>query len=319
MTVNTVSTEPRGPSTGIPPSPGARRCIPRLFLRALLLLWAGFWAWFVLAVSFGEAPPPPWWIPVAWLGGLGGLVGLCWRWPRFGGLVLVAAGLWAGGRFDNSSARALLAAPAIGLGLAALTLGWSQRRVSGAAGLFLGLALMGCITPQDPADWPFKTSSILRHENGQKKRAFLLEETEIQGFACQRWIWWYPDGRLDNLELAHDRHVQGYVFPAATRLFFDRDGRLAHAWLSQDTVLDGRPCRGRWKIDTAFHANGRVKAFFPRDDLEIDGVLCAASLFHPIYLHPDGRLRQCKLAADATIDGRTYRKGEEVEFSAEGG
>jgi hypothetical protein len=294
---------------------------PRLFrtlLRLLLVAWAGFWAWFVLAVSFGEAPPPPWWIPTAWLGGLAVLVLLCWRWPKFGGLVLVAAGLWAGAYFDNSGARALLAAPAIGLGLGTLALGWSARRVASAAllvvGLGAGLGLSGCIVPQDPADQPYRSGSFLYHENGAMQRAYLLEEAELEGLPCQRWVWWYEDGRIDNLELAEARTVQGHAFPAATRLFFDREGQLAHAWLSEDTVIDGRPCRGRWKIDTAFHPNGRVKAFFPPEDLELDGVLCVASVFHPIYLHPDGRLRQCKLAADVTLDGRTYEKGETLQL-----
>ena len=36
------------------------RPVLRIALRALLVAWAGFWAWFALAVSFGgsEAPPP---------------------------------------------------------------------------------------------------------------------------------------------------------------------------------------------------------------------------------------------------------------------
>lgn len=292
--------------------------ILRILLRVLLVAWAGFWAWFVLAVSLGEAPPPPWWIPASWLGGLGALVALGWRRPALGGAVLVAAGTWAAIHFDSSGARALLAAPAIALGLGSLLVGLGARRVAGTALLWLGLGLVlvGCLAPQDPADLPFETSSILRHENGQLRRAFLLEETEIEGFACQRWIWWHEDGRLDNLELAHERSVQGHAFPRSTRLFFDREGRLAHAWLSQDTVIDGLPCRGRWKIDTAFHPNGRVKAFFPPDDLELAGVLCKASVFHPVYLHPDGKLRQCKLAALATLDGRTYAAGEVLQVPA---
>lgn len=54
----------------------ARRIL-RLVLRGLLLAWAGFWAWFVLMVTFGESPSPPWWIPVAWSASLAALVVLC--------------------------------------------------------------------------------------------------------------------------------------------------------------------------------------------------------------------------------------------------
>jgi hypothetical protein len=281
-----------------------------LVLRGLLLVWAAFWAWFVLAVSFGETPPPPAWIPSAWLAGLAILVVLGWRWPRLGGIVLVAAGVWSATYFHHPGARALLAAPAIGLGLGCLALGWGARRVAVAALLLVALLPASCLAPQDPADLPFRTSSILRHENGRMKRAHLVEETVLEGFPCRRWVWWHEDGRLDNLELAADLEVQGHAFPARTRVFFDREGRLAHAWLSRDTLVDGRLCRGRFKIDTAFHPNGRVRAFFPRDTLEIDGVPCTASVFHPVYLHPDGHLRQCLLADDVTLDGRVFEKGQ---------
>jgi hypothetical protein len=191
------------------------------------------------------------------------------------------------------------------------------QRVTGALAL-LGLGLAGCVASQDPADLPYQTSSILRHENGRMKRGYLLEESELAGLPCQRWVWWYADGSLDNVELAHDRVVQGHAFPAETRLFFDHEGRVAHAWLSRTTVVDGRTCRGRWKIDTAFHPNGHIKAFFPPEDLEIDGIPCEASLFHPVYLHPDGRLRACKLAADVTLDGVTFEQGDAIALDGAG-
>ena len=98
----------------------ARGKILHFVLRALLVVWAGFWAWFVIAASLGEPPPPPWWIPTAWLGSLAALVALCWRWPAIGGTALVVAGAWAGYVFANPWARALLAVPAIVLGLAFL-------------------------------------------------------------------------------------------------------------------------------------------------------------------------------------------------------
>lgn len=289
----------------------------RLLLRAALLLWAGFWAWFVAAVSLGEEPAPPPWIPLAWFGALAGLVLLCWKRPVLGGLVLVAAALWAGWYFANGGARALLAAPALALGLGFLALGRARGTAANVALLLLFLPLVGCVA-QDPADYPYRTRSLLRHENGALQRAFLLEETELMGLPCQRWVWWYPDGSIDNLELAHDRAVQGHAFPAGTRLFFDEEGRLAHAWLSRDAEIDGLPCRGKWKIDTAFHPNGRVRAFFPPEDLERDGVWCEASVFHPVYLHPDGCLAQCKLARRARVHGRDFAAGTTLRLDEQG-
>ena len=297
--------------------PAVQRALCFLW-RGLLLAWAGFWAWFVVAVSIGEPPPPPPWIPLAWLGSLSGLVVLGWKRPELGGVALIAAGIGAALYFPNPGARALLAAPAIVLGLGGLALRRSARSVACLAVMALAASLAGCIVPQDPADLPYRTSSILRHPDGSKKRAFLVEETVLEGMPCQRWVWWYENGAIDNVELARPLAVQGHAFPLGTRIFFDRDGKLAHAWLSEDTVVDGLPCRGRWKIDTAFHPNGRVKAFFPPDDIEIDGVLCTASVFHPVYLHPDGRLRCCKLARDVELDARTFEQGTVLELDASG-
>jgi hypothetical protein len=183
--------------------------------------------------------------------------------------------------------------------------------------LVLPLILASCVA-QVPTDFPFRTSSILRHENGQMKRACLIEPTEIDELPCRSWCWWYEDGRVDNIELAEPVSLSGHDLPAGTRVFFDREGRIAHLWLAEDTVIDGRLCRGRWKIDTALHPNNRIKAFFPREDTEIDGVLCEASLFHPIYLHPDGKLKQCKLAGDITLAGESFAKGSTIALDAAG-
>jgi hypothetical protein len=293
------------------------RSVPRAALRVLLAAWAGFWGWFVLAVSYGGAEAaPPWWIPAAGLGVLAVLVVLGWKRPLAGGIALVAVGLAAAAFFPNPAARALLAAPAVLLGLGCIALSRHERRFAGAALLLLAISFAGCSTPQDPADLPYRTSSILRHASGALQRAALVEPAEISGYPCQGWLWWHADGSFDNLELSRDHVVQGHAFAAGTRVFFDAEGRLAHAWLEQDAQVDGLPCRGRWKIDTAFHPNGHVKAFFPPRDFEIDGVLCEASVFHPIYLHPDGRLRQCKLARDAEIDGRPRAKGDVVTLDA---
>jgi hypothetical protein len=97
----------------------------RFLLRAALLVWAGFWSWFVIAVTFGEEPAPPAWIPLAWFAALGALVALCWKRPTLGGLALTLASVWAAISFAHPGARALLAAPAFVLGLGFIALGRS--------------------------------------------------------------------------------------------------------------------------------------------------------------------------------------------------
>ena len=96
---------------------------------ALLVLWAGFWAWFVVAVSLGEKPAPPWWVPAAWLVGLGGLTAAGLLRPQVGGALLCAAGAFCAVYFRNPWAELMLAAPALLLGVGAVLIG---RRLAAA-------------------------------------------------------------------------------------------------------------------------------------------------------------------------------------------
>lgn len=97
-------------------------------LRLALLAWAAFWLWFVAAVSWGEQPSPPWWIPTAWVTFLAVAVLSSWRSPIFGGLLLSSAAVWAMIYFANPDARLYLAGPALVLGLGFLTLGWLRTK-----------------------------------------------------------------------------------------------------------------------------------------------------------------------------------------------
>ena len=60
---------------------------------------------------------------------------------------------------------------------------------------------------------------------------------------------------------------------------------------------------------TAFYASGKLHWFYSRDPLVVDGVTCKDSIFEAIYLHPDGRLKQCLLDEKITIDAREYPRG----------
>jgi hypothetical protein len=61
-----------------------------------------------------------------------------------------------------------------------------------------------------------------------------------------------------------------------------------------------------------------VRAFFPPEDLELDGVWCEASVFHPVYLHADGRLAQCRLARVAYVHGRRFERGTTLRLDEHG-
>ena len=71
-------------------------------------------------------------------------------------------------------------------------------------------------------------------------------------------------------------------------------------------------------IQTSFHKNGKLNYFFPKKDIEIDGILCKGSVFHLTGLYDNGKLRNCTLAETMTINGKEYRKGTKIKLDKEG-
>ena len=101
----------------------------RLAATALLVVWAGFWLWFSGMVLTSEWDGTVPWepllkvvLPIAAVTGLGLAA------PRVGGLLLIAAALFAGAFFDNTSARLLMALPMLVIGASLVTTGpWVRR------------------------------------------------------------------------------------------------------------------------------------------------------------------------------------------------
>ena len=187
----------------------------------------------------------------------------------------------------------------------------------GAAGILL-LAVSGCAV-QSPDALPFHARSIERHADGTIAKGLLAQPVSIGGVPCRGWVRLHPDGSLSSYELATDATVQGHTLPAATYVWLDEHGGLKTLWLSQDTVIQGQTCRGGpFRHATSFHPDGSLFAFFPRDDVVIDGIPCASNPQVPVYLHPNGRPSRCRLAADVVVGGQTLRRGADAEFDDRG-
>ncbi|MGE0480196.1 MAG: hypothetical protein AB7Q17_06955 [Phycisphaerae bacterium] len=90
----------------------------RWIARAGLVVWAAFWTWFAIAAgaSDGAAALPH---VAKIVGGVVTVALVAWRWPAVGGPLAVAAGAAAWTYFPHPGAQALLATPAIALGILA--------------------------------------------------------------------------------------------------------------------------------------------------------------------------------------------------------
>ncbi len=99
------------------------RRVARTAVRAILILWAGFWAFFAIAHLFVEYIAGNLPYVAMFLAPLIALVVSVWRWPRIGGPALMVAGIASAFFFHDVFAQATLALPAVMLGLLLALLG----------------------------------------------------------------------------------------------------------------------------------------------------------------------------------------------------
>jgi hypothetical protein len=141
-----------------------------------------------------------------------------------------------------------------------------------------------------------------------------------------------PDGVPDMAVLSRESPVYGQRLPSGTTLHF-RGGQLHHFWLPADTQIQGHLVRGQDDgAGSRMHPNGRLLAIWLAQDEVIDRVPCTSSgnflrmgfgvirlgTQRMAWFRPDGRLQQCLVSRDFTLDGYPLRKGDVVSLDADG-
>jgi hypothetical protein len=156
----------------------------------------------------------------------------------------------------------------------------------------------------------------------------LKEPRVIQNVPCAGYARFDADGRLLSCTLSREHTFGRLVLPANTQIRrFHPDGNPKDVHLGRETRFDGHLCRGEgpggWMA--GFTPDGRLEYGFLVEPETIDGVRCERGTFWGeitggviVRFHPDGRLKTCRLAADAQVGGRTYRKGERIWLDPQG-
>jgi len=155
------------------------------------------------------------------------------------------------------------------------------------------------------------------------KLGTLYEDTVIDGWPCKKdFIVFHPDWRLDELQLSRDYERNGVFMPEGTWVFPDAEGGPGTCMFPRDMEIQGYLVRGsgmgKSGFMTRFYRSGRLMLFWSRDPVEVDGVICKDSLFDGIYLHDNGRLRECILDKDGTIGAAVYPKGTRLRLDESG-
>jgi len=146
---------------------------------------------------------------------------------------------------------------------------------------------------------------------------------EIEGFQCAAgFVHFYETGKLCAFSLAESTMIQGNQIPGGTWVKLNPDSALQACFFPGDTAIQGYTCKGsalgpEGSI-TGFYPNGRLSFFNPRNDVEVNGVLCRATPFGGVYLFESGSLKECTLARDELINGRSLSSGQVLVLDEEG-
>ncbi|NLD38944.1 MAG: hypothetical protein GX654_18955 [Desulfatiglans sp.] len=152
---------------------------------------------------------------------------------------------------------------------------------------------------------------------------YMTEDHEIDGFPCEKgWIHFREDSQLRLFQLSKDFMYKGTLLPAHTWFLFPYNDVTGHICaFPYDYMVQGYLCKGSGGpkgVSTAFYDSGKLRSFYPTEEVMIDGVPCKTTLLVNINLHENGNLKSCKLAEDYQIKNNTIRKGMLIEFDDNG-
>lgn len=152
---------------------------------------------------------------------------------------------------------------------------------------------------------------------------YMTENRMVQGFPCEKgWIH-FKGWQLVSCQLSENFTYNDSLLPEHTWIHLpyhdDRTGYICS--FPYDYELQGYLCGGSGGFKgthTGFHDSGKLRSFFPTEDVIVDGVPCEASLFANVNLYENGKIKSCKLAENYQADGKTYKRGKKVEFDSDG-
>lgn len=173
------------------------------------------------------------------------------------------------------------------------------------------------------------TAPVVASPRPRAVRSTLAEPTEVEGVPCAAgYLWRFEDGSLSRCTIDRDATVRGAALPKGATVAFNPDGSHAYVFLPRTTEIQGFQCRGSGhNFMTVFHPGGALKLCWMPEDREVQGIPCAGfSIWSDVfgrnpsgvYLHPNGKLADCRLSADVTIGGAFFKKGQRIRLDAEG-
>ncbi len=198
------------------------------------------------------------------------------------------------------------------------------------AGKFLVFALMPLLLTPGCFSWEQKTTvagvAFARVRIDTKSGLAIGElaaDTVVAGRPCrQGWLHLHPNGIPSAFTASREVRDGRLTVPAGTWVVQHPTGVIRLCAFPSDTKVQGHLCRGTGGpkgVQVSFHPSGALKQFYPPQPTRVDGVPCDSGLVNGwIELHESGRLKSGRLAEDFAHEGRTWHRGERLEFDAAG-
>ena len=150
-------------------------------------------------------------------------------------------------------------------------------------------------------------------------RQTLHAPTEIQGYPCAKgFAWFFADGRLNRCTVSVETAFGEARIPAGTYIALNPDGTPAFIQMSHNAPILNMTCMGGSWLGpgegamVGFYPSGKLKECYLAGDQTVQGVPCmnggilGDGLGLGAVFHENGKLKSCKLAKD--FGGQ--RKGE---------
>ena len=166
--------------------------------------------------------------------------------------------------------------------------------------------------------------SKIHQSKGGTYVGYMTENHNIQGFPCEKgWIHFRKDWQLLSFQLSKNVMYKSTLLPSSTWLHFpyhnDHTGYVCS--FPDDKKVQGYLCGGSGGYKgthTGFYENGKLRSFFPPEDVLVNGVPCEAGLLVNVKLHENGNIKSCRLAEDYQVDGKTYQRHKTIAFDKTG-
>lgn len=160
------------------------------------------------------------------------------------------------------------------------------------------------------------SSTSEKYDNGQAKEAYYKDELIINNFPSLGKVTYYETGIAKSIHLSKDFALSFGTIPRGAKVLFSGYGQLDSIVSNKVINLYKADFVATVKKKMLFYNDSEtLKSAYLYQDTVIQGVPCKASLSIPVVFYPDGKIKSCKLYKDYYYSSKLYKANSEIQLS----